>query len=525
MRKGIIILLLIILTTGLCSCVNTAPSGADLAESVGTEDFLAEANTSGSAIAGEGSSIKEGSAIEEEPADSKGASIIFRGKMITAPGAYPDVPDGYVPILDDLYLYGELLHQYGILPDEEQEGIVREEFRILQEKIQQRGYVDYPYGSNEGSSGYALIDLDGDDNPELLLLSDYSDEERYRRSSLIYSIFTLRNGQLVSVINDSYQLREYTILAEDGLFYQCINGPGTGYATLTAFGLEADKTEVTIVSEVMAALSFADGDIPVPYWTKKENGQEINITEEAFEALREEYVNLKGLMPLNFIPLPSGGEEETPPVQEPEEMPSPLPPVEYPQSYQGAPEEYQSILDSLYLFAELTRQEEVPPGGELWEHIGFVDYPQGRLGYAVTDINSDGITELILGAEVNSPDGATEFDPYSIFTLRSGEPVFLTSFWSRSRGVITADGTIYNVGSGGAAYTYLSAYRLDKKADKLTQLTDIRSDYSASENKAYFVQVTEGKNHYISQAEFDKWCELYGAPPDVMQWNFIPIAD
>jgi len=201
---------------------------------------------------------------------------------------------------------------------------------------------------------------------------------------------------------------------------------------------------------------------------------------------------------------------------------SPSTTVEYPKSYQDAPFAYKTVLDALFLLEEiLTRDEDI--SGEELGTVGFMEPPypfDEKLGYAVVDINDDGIPELLLGT-IN---GLNSAKLNSIYTLRDGEPVLLKSFWSRSRGVISADGVIYSVGSGGAAYTYLSSYRLDKNANTLTQLTAMSSDYSVSEGKPYYVQVVNGETHYIPEDEFWDFCESYENPSNKMKLTVIPIS-
>ncbi len=189
-------------------------------------------------------------------------------------------------------------------------------------------------------------------------------------------------------------------------------------------------------------------------------------------------------------------------------------------SYQGVPREYSSILDDLYIFSELVDREEYLDSP--LEEIGFVEHPRdGKLAYAVIDINKDGIPELLLG----TVDGLKDSAPNSIFTLKDGKPILVVSFWSRSLGVIAADGTIYSVGSGGAAHTYLSSFRLDKNADTLTQLTDIHSDYSLSEEKVFFVEVVDNRDHYITEKSFWDFYEEYYSPSETMELTIIPIAN
>jgi len=494
--KIIIIFLTLLLSFGLCSCANNLQTKISTEKPSDTKTVTEDTNT-------------------EKPTDAEPISIVFMGETIIAPGYYPGVPDVYIPVLDDLYLDGELSYRYNTLNYEGKitQEIMRESENVEKE-IQRRGYLPYPGDGLGITGGYALVDLDSDGSLELLILNN---SPHYTQMPVIKSIFAIRNGRLVCIDNGSSELN-YTILTADNTFYQCIDWRGAGYVDLSAFRLEAGMSEFTIISEAHAALSFSDGDIPVPYWVKIENGNEINITEDELNALHELYKKPKEMMVLDFVPL-------HPDVIDPWLIPRPADepptiPIAYPTAYQNAPEVYKPILDALFLLEEHMRCEEYGSGEDL-EIVGFGEYPYDSvLGYAIVDLNNDGVLELLLG----TIDGLNNAAPYSIFTLKDGQPVLLASFWSRSRGVISADGIIYNAGSGGAAYTYLSTFRLDKNADTLIQLTDMRSDYSFSEEKPYYFQVIEGRNHYISEQDFFDFCKMYDAPPERMKLTFIPIT-
>jgi len=46
-------------------------------------------------------------------------------------------------------------------------------------------------------------------------------------------------------------------------------------------------SEFTVVSEMIASLDFSGGDVPTPYWVKKEKGEEISLSEDEFVLLFE----------------------------------------------------------------------------------------------------------------------------------------------------------------------------------------------------------------------------------------------
>ena len=505
MRKSKLIILLLLVFV-LCSCTNTLPETTE--EPTGMENMPPE------------------QVDTEEPHTVETVSIVFFGETITAPGVYPDVPVEYIPVLDDFYLIGRLIHQSATLRrevvDDNIEALIeinRESERVKRE-IRQRGNIPFP-GDGSGTSGYALVDLDGDGVPELLAL-----RHSWHEQPIICAVFAIRNGQLVCIYNGSSEIQDGTVLAADGTFYQSVNWRGTGYTNLKAFRLEAEKTEFTTISEARASLSFEEGDVPVPYWVKNENGVEISITEDDFDVLYEKYNNPGELMNLTFVAMHPDGVDLWP-VPRPDEDSPPPTLIDLPQSYQGAPTEYKPVLDALYIVSERIRRDEAVDlfgtncFDDTLEIIGFGGLPRGELGYAVVDINNDGILELILGAI----DGLENAAPYSVFTLRDGEPVRVKSFWCRSSGVISADGTIYRVGFGGAAYTYLTSYRLEENAYTLTQLTSMSSDYSQIEERAYYIQVVDNRNHFITEDEFWDFFEKYNDPSDPMKLKVISIAN
>jgi len=321
-----------------------------------------------------------------------------------------------------------------VLPKKMSQEDVRHEYSAVIREIQQGGVGSGAFNY----SGYALTDLDGDGNLELLLI-DNSLSDYYKQYSAICSVYAIRNGQLACIEKNSSKLQLDTLLTADGTFYQSVGDKDSGYVSLSKFHLEARKSTFTVISKANASLSFANGNVPVPHWTKKENGKEASITENEFDALYKHYNNPGKLMALNIVPLHSDMADEDNNSQS-SETSSTLR-IKYPQTYQSAPSEYKPILDDLYYLSESIRKVGLLDGREMGK-TGFAEYPYPRnekLGYAVVDINSDGIPKLLLGTK----EGLVSSQPNSVFTLKKGKPVLLTSFWSRNRGIITSDGTIW----------------------------------------------------------------------------------
>jgi hypothetical protein len=454
------------------------------------------------------------------PSETQGAFIVFMGETITAPGSYPNVPDLYVPILDNIYLYTTLSQRYLALQyDGEATREILLDRERLQRAIQERGNLPNLGSIGSSTIGYALVDLNGDNDSILLILYNPPGIALHNQTPLIRAVYAIREEQLVCVDPGSYIWSSNTRLASDGTFYQYMDWRGAGYVDLKAFRLDAGMSAFTVISEAYSALSFADGDVPVPFWVKIENGNEIHITEDEFEALAEQYKNPKELMALDFVPLHPNRVE---PLSAPRPSDNILHvPVDFPEAYPGAPCAYKPILDDLFFFEKHWKSE-----GHLFNGyflpVGFAEYPYPRFanfGYALVDINNDGVLALLLG----TIEGLNNASPLAIYTIINGQPVLVTQFWSRSRGVIAQDGTIYRVGSGGAGYTKLSSYTLDENADTLTQLTEIKPDFCPLEKKPYYIQVINGRNHYISGEEFFSLLEMYAYPSDRMQLTVMPI--
>ena len=95
MKKAAIFLMLL-LSFGFYSCSNTLQEKISTEEPSDTETMSEEINA-------------------DDATDAELVSITFMGETIIAPGYYPGVPDLYIQVLDDLYLYGALSQRYSVL--------------------------------------------------------------------------------------------------------------------------------------------------------------------------------------------------------------------------------------------------------------------------------------------------------------------------------------------------------------------------------------------------------------------------
>lgn len=83
------------------------------------------------------------------------------------------------------------------------------------------------------------------------------------------------------------------------------------------------------------------------------------------------------------------------------------------------------------------------------------------IGYTITDVNSDGIPELLI-CDVEDKE-AKELRGkyiYSLYTCVDGEPTKVFDGWFRNQFFALPDGSFFNTGSGGAAYHITALYQL-----------------------------------------------------------------
>ncbi len=96
--------------------------------------------------------------------------------------------------------------------------------------------------------------------------------------------------------------------------------------------------------------------------------------------------------------------------------------------------------DLEYTYANIGMMEVVNPQSTKADRYGSITY-------ALEDINKDGSREMI----VLDAMGNTRI--LAIFALQNGQPVMTHEGWYRARLYKLSDGTLYNEGSGGAAYS------------------------------------------------------------------------
>jgi len=153
-------------------------------------------------------------------------------------------------------------------------------------------------------------------------------------------------------------------------------------------------------------------------------------------------------------------------------------------------------------------------------------YGSPRIGYALVDINGDGIEELLILQEFSPWGEHDEFiEILSIYTHRNDELVTLALFrpTSSGSGRIAEDGTIFMYREWRDVTTF-SSHRLEPGATALTQLTG----WSIETINIYGDVIAHRGTTPISLEEFwtayRRYAQRYANQPNPMQFEFIPLG-
>lgn len=126
---------------------------------------------------------------------------------------------------------------------------------------------------------------------------------------------------------------------------------------------------------------------------------------------------------------------------------------------------YQDILDNAYEVIIADNMTDIVLSDERFSYDGIREAKMGRnteeslacIGYTYYDVDGNGIEELIIAD--TGPEGWNN-RILLMYTLYDNKPVLLIDGWARNRYYLLNDGTIYNEGSSGAAYTAFGTYRI-----------------------------------------------------------------
>ena len=144
-----------------------------------------------------------------------------------------------------------------------------------------------------------------------------------------------------------------------------------------------------------------------------------------------------------------------------------------------------------------------------------------ELGYALHDLNKDGIPELFIISK--------DCSIHAVFSLVNGNPVAIGGYWSRSRCEVDSNGIFYNHGSSGAevsstaSYSYMGGKELQLIKEVGSENYDEINDKRLPATRYY--RIEKGKKTVISRKEAEAdplWGGVY--PKDnSLNLKFIPL--
>lgn len=143
-----------------------------------------------------------------------------------------------------------------------------------------------------------------------------------------------------------------------------------------------------------------------------------------------------------------------------------------------------------------------------------------KVFYALTDLNKDGISEMIIGAGENE----NSIGKYDIFTLSGNDTVHLfddKSFGYRTNFTLYDNGIIYIIGSGGAEYHSYEYYELPANSTKEKYLEGYSVDFDV------YTQVDSDFKTIktISESEFNAVSNKYKSAEIALNWIEITADD
>ncbi len=128
---------------------------------------------------------------------------------------------------------------------------------------------------------------------------------------------------------------------------------------------------------------------------------------------------------------------------------------------------------------------------------------EADFGYALSDVDKDGVEELILLLQkTDASDGETpDREIIAILTMADGEPILLDSFRERYRARIHEDGSIRTAGSSSAAENVIRVMEIREGA--LVPMAEIGTEGVDEQQNLLCYKLVDGEKVSISKEEFD----------------------
>lgn len=126
---------------------------------------------------------------------------------------------------------------------------------------------------------------------------------------------------------------------------------------------------------------------------------------------------------------------------------------------------YEDVLAKTYEFIKNIDSKVSPDDGMagIWDAaLALEDEALNEIGYTFKDLNGDDVSELLIGSFNNADDAFVNNEIYMIYTLKNDTPEFLLEGMSRNMYSLKDDGSLFNMGSNGAAYSIIGTYHISK---------------------------------------------------------------
>ncbi len=143
--------------------------------------------------------------------------------------------------------------------------------------------------------------------------------------------------------------------------------------------------------------------------------------------------------------------------------------------------------------------------------LPYSDPTVEKFGYAIADLNKDGIDELLFLKD--------DYSILAIFTLCDNQPILLDAFWPRYDCAILENGDIFTQGSDGADYSVFTVRSLDK--DTCDFITKTVFDYN-SHDEIYTIE-SDGKKETVDRETMDDRLSEY--PEDFEATNRLYLKE
>lgn len=124
-----------------------------------------------------------------------------------------------------------------------------------------------------------------------------------------------------------------------------------------------------------------------------------------------------------------------------------------------------------------------------------------EIAYTYYDIDNNGIKELILGIKLTD---SNKLIPAAIYTHTSNfevKKLYYQNTIERGNLSIYDNGTLYSIGSGGAALHYYGFYKIASDGTSLETLENIREEYITDNTVKYY---NENNNNELSYKNLDE---------------------